>query len=94
METTVCGGTKVEDKEFVILTELLMVQLLKLDSIAADGEAKVQRKIEVSDRKLLLLCKSAISDNFFSRWSNQFDFLFMKVSLNDSNFSLTKLTSD
>ncbi|KAJ1437601.1 Ubiquitin-like domain superfamily [Sesbania bispinosa] len=47
LETTVSGGTKVEDKEFVILTELLMVQLLKLDSIAADGEAKVQRRIEV-----------------------------------------------
>jgi len=41
--------TMVEDKEFSILTELLMVQLLKLDSIAADGEAKVQRRAEVSD---------------------------------------------
>ncbi|ESW14175.1 hypothetical protein PHAVU_008G259000 [Phaseolus vulgaris] len=39
--------TMVEDKEFSILTELLMVQLLKLDSIAADGEAKVQRRAEV-----------------------------------------------
>ena len=35
------------DKEFVVLTELLMMQLLKLDSIEADGEAKVQRRIEV-----------------------------------------------
>jgi len=48
LETTVFGGTKVEDKEFSILTELLMLQLLKLDSIAADGEAKVQRRVEVS----------------------------------------------
>ncbi|KAK7276030.1 hypothetical protein RIF29_17161 [Crotalaria pallida] len=47
LETTVNGGTKVEDKEFVMLTELLMVQLLKLDSIAANGEAKVQRRVEV-----------------------------------------------
>ncbi|TKY56506.1 BAG family molecular chaperone regulator 4 [Spatholobus suberectus] len=47
LETTVCGGAKVEDKEFAILTELLMVQLLKLDSIAAEGEAKVQRRVEV-----------------------------------------------
>lgn len=47
METTVFGGTKVEDKEFAILTELLMLQLLKLDSIAADGEAKVHRRFEV-----------------------------------------------
>lgn len=36
------------DKEFVVLTELLMVQLLQLDTIEADGEAKVQRRIEVS----------------------------------------------
>ena len=49
METTVCGGAKVEDQEFAILTELLMVQLLKLDSIAAEGEAKGQRRVEVSD---------------------------------------------
>ncbi|KAK9280308.1 hypothetical protein L1049_013996 [Liquidambar formosana] len=47
LETAVRGGTKVADKEFVMLTELLMVQLLKLDSIEADGEAKVQRRIEV-----------------------------------------------
>ncbi|KAF7120149.1 hypothetical protein RHSIM_Rhsim13G0066900 [Rhododendron simsii] len=44
---TVEIGSKVEDKEFVVLTELLMVQLLKLDAIQADGEAKVQRRIEV-----------------------------------------------
>lgn len=49
MERTVNGGSKVAEKEFVILTELLMVQLLKLDSIVADGEAKVLRRIEVSD---------------------------------------------
>ncbi|XP_052736277.1 BAG family molecular chaperone regulator 4 isoform X2 [Vigna angularis] len=47
LETTVFGGTKIEDKEFSILTELLMLQLLKLDSIAANGEAKVQRRFEV-----------------------------------------------
>ncbi|KAE9606023.1 putative molecular chaperone regulator BAG-1 [Lupinus albus] len=47
LETTINGGTKVEDKEFVMLTELLMVQLLKLDSIVANGEAKVQRRVEV-----------------------------------------------
>ncbi|KAH7549861.1 hypothetical protein ACOSP7_025165 [Xanthoceras sorbifolium] len=47
LETTVRGGTKVADKEFLVLTELLMVQLLKLDTIEAEGEAKVERKIEV-----------------------------------------------
>ncbi|GAV66581.1 ubiquitin domain-containing protein/BAG domain-containing protein [Cephalotus follicularis] len=47
LEITVHGGSKVADKEFVVLTELLMVQLLKLDTIEADGEAKMQRRIEV-----------------------------------------------
>ncbi|KAL7173121.1 hypothetical protein ACSBR2_032568 [Camellia fascicularis] len=47
LETAVQNGMKVADKEFVVLTELLMVQLLKLDTIEADGEAKVQRRIEV-----------------------------------------------
>ncbi|KAJ9698737.1 hypothetical protein PVL29_007678 [Vitis rotundifolia] len=47
LERAVRGGNKVVDKEFVVLTELLMVQLLKLDTIEADGEAKVQRRIEV-----------------------------------------------
>ena len=43
------GGTKVAEKEFLVLTELLMVQLLKLDGIeAAEGEAKVQRRTEVA----------------------------------------------
>ena len=49
METTLCNGTKIADKEIVVLTELLMVELLKLDSIEADGEAKVQRRVEVGD---------------------------------------------
>ncbi|KAF3454889.1 hypothetical protein FNV43_RR05337 [Rhamnella rubrinervis] len=47
LEATMRGGNKVADKEFAVLTELLMVQLLKLDTIEADGEAKVQRRIEV-----------------------------------------------
>ncbi|XP_042515141.1 BAG family molecular chaperone regulator 4 isoform X1 [Macadamia integrifolia] len=47
LEAAVRGGTKVADKEFFVLTELLMVQLLKLDSIEAEGEAKAQRRIEV-----------------------------------------------
>lgn len=41
------GGTRVSDKEFSTCTELLMRQLLKLDSIQAEGEAKLQRKAEV-----------------------------------------------
>lgn len=41
------GGSRVDDKEFVALTELLMVKLLELDSIEADGGARVERRIEV-----------------------------------------------
>ncbi|KAG9453543.1 hypothetical protein H6P81_006447 [Aristolochia fimbriata] len=47
LEKSMRGGNKVDEKEFVVLTELLMRQLLKLDSIEAQGEAKVQRRIEV-----------------------------------------------
>ncbi|XP_062086291.1 BAG family molecular chaperone regulator 4-like [Humulus lupulus] len=47
LETMMRSGTKLADKEFVVLTELLMMQLLKLDTIQADGEAKAQRRIEV-----------------------------------------------
>ncbi|RCV27976.1 hypothetical protein SETIT_5G368700v2 [Setaria italica] len=47
LEKSVLGGRKVDDKEFVVLTELLMMQLLKLDGIEAEGEARAQRKAEV-----------------------------------------------
>lgn len=47
-QSDVVSGIKVADKEFVVLSELLMVQLLKLDGIDAEGEAKVQRKLEVN----------------------------------------------
>ncbi|XP_027351630.1 BAG family molecular chaperone regulator 4-like isoform X1 [Abrus precatorius] len=47
LEVAVDGGTRVSDKEFVMSTELLMRQLLKLDGIEAEGEAKLQRKHEV-----------------------------------------------
>ncbi|BFG36463.1 hypothetical protein CerSpe_227370 [Prunus speciosa] len=47
LEVAVGAGTKVSDKEFAISTELLMRQLLKLDGIKAEGEAKMQRKAEV-----------------------------------------------
>ncbi|XWS53356.1 hypothetical protein CRYUN_Cryun11dG0150300 [Craigia yunnanensis] len=47
LEAIVRGGSKVAEKEFLVLTELLMVHLLQLDTIEADGEAKVQRRVEV-----------------------------------------------
>ncbi|CAJ1948556.1 unnamed protein product [Sphenostylis stenocarpa] len=47
LEVAINGGNKASEKEFLVLTELLMSQLLKLDSIDAEGEAKLQRKAEV-----------------------------------------------
>lgn len=47
LESAMHSGMKVAEKEFVVLTELFMRELLKLDSIEAEGEAKAQRKIEV-----------------------------------------------
>ncbi|KAF8397247.1 hypothetical protein HHK36_016157 [Tetracentron sinense] len=38
LEAAVQGGTKVVDKEFVVLTKLHTVHLLKLNSIEAEGE--------------------------------------------------------
>lgn len=47
LEKLVYSGKKADDREFVLLSELLMRQILKLDSIDAEGEAKLKRKIEV-----------------------------------------------
>lgn len=41
------SGTKVANEEFDVSAELLMRELLKLDGIEAEGEAKLQRKAEV-----------------------------------------------
>ncbi|CAK9150415.1 unnamed protein product [Ilex paraguariensis] len=48
LEAVVCDGTKVAEHDIIYITEMLMKQLLKLDSIEAEGEGKVQRKMEVS----------------------------------------------
>ncbi|KAI3750532.1 hypothetical protein L2E82_21173 [Cichorium intybus] len=47
LETVVCSGTQVSEKDFLFLTEMLMRQLLKLDGIDAQGEGRIQRKLEV-----------------------------------------------
>ncbi|XWS43874.1 hypothetical protein CRYUN_Cryun16bG0141900 [Craigia yunnanensis] len=47
LEVAVNSGTKVSNEEFVVSAELLMRELLKLDGIEAEGEAKLQRKAEV-----------------------------------------------
>ncbi|CAK9160986.1 unnamed protein product [Ilex paraguariensis] len=41
------GGGKVVENDVLNLTELLMNQLLKLDGIIADGDVKLQRKMQV-----------------------------------------------
>ncbi|XP_051130198.1 BAG family molecular chaperone regulator 4-like [Andrographis paniculata] len=47
LQAVVEGGTKVDDKDILYLTEMLMRQLLKLDGIDAEGEGRVWRKMEV-----------------------------------------------
>ncbi|KAL0452525.1 UNVERIFIED_CONTAM: BAG family molecular chaperone regulator 3 [Sesamum latifolium] len=47
LETVVSRGGKVVEKDVVNLTELLMNQLVKLDGIVADGDAKSQRTMQV-----------------------------------------------
>ncbi|CAL5063275.1 unnamed protein product [Urochloa decumbens] len=48
LEKIVGKGGKVVDADVVTLTEALMNELVKLDSIAADGDVKVQRRMQVS----------------------------------------------
>ncbi|KAM7526515.1 hypothetical protein LguiA_016417 [Lonicera macranthoides] len=47
LNTVVCDGTKVAEKDIIFLTEMLERQLLKLDGIEAEGEGRIQRKTEV-----------------------------------------------
>ena len=49
------GGARISDKEFIVLPELLMRQLLKLDSIEAEGETRVQRRSEVNIWMIVLI---------------------------------------
>ncbi|KAJ8535617.1 hypothetical protein K7X08_023337 [Anisodus acutangulus] len=66
IEEAVQKGIRVEDIEFVVLTELLMIQLLKLDSVEAEGEARAQRKEEVHRIQSFV----DMLDDFKSRNSN------------------------
>lgn len=52
METSAKNGIKIVKKEVEVLTELLMKELLKLDGIEAEGEAKTQRRIEVDFKQV------------------------------------------
>lgn len=47
LESIIGKGGKVAETSLLTLIELLMNQLLKLDGITADGDAKLQRKMQV-----------------------------------------------
>lgn len=47
-ESVTSKGGKVGDKQLVTLIELLMNQLVKLDGIIADGDVKLQRRMQVT----------------------------------------------
>ncbi|XP_057478926.1 BAG family molecular chaperone regulator 3-like [Actinidia eriantha] len=47
LESVISKGAKVAEKDVLNLIELLMNQLLKLDGIIADGDVKLQRKMQV-----------------------------------------------
>ncbi|KAJ0770056.1 putative Ubiquitin-like domain, BAG domain, Ubiquitin-like domain superfamily [Helianthus annuus] len=47
LEREIYGGKKVDEKMLLNLIELLMSQLIKLDGIVADGDVKLQRRMQV-----------------------------------------------
>lgn len=47
LEMEIYGGKKVVEKILLNLIELLMSQLIKLDGIVADGDVKLQRRMQV-----------------------------------------------
>ncbi|KAL4592865.1 hypothetical protein LXL04_005872 [Taraxacum kok-saghyz] len=47
LEIEIYSGKKVEEKVLLNLIELLMSQLIKLDGIIADGDVKLQRRVQV-----------------------------------------------
>ncbi|KAJ8752975.1 hypothetical protein K2173_008710 [Erythroxylum novogranatense] len=47
LESIITKGGKVAEKSVISVIELLMNQLLKLDGIVADGDVKLQRKMQV-----------------------------------------------
>ncbi|KAL8102147.1 hypothetical protein AgCh_026874 [Apium graveolens] len=54
LETVICDGHKVLENDINFVMEMLERQLLKLDEIKAEGEGKVQRKMEVCRVQSLL----------------------------------------
>nr|XP_033508745.1 BAG family molecular chaperone regulator 4 isoform X2 [Nicotiana tomentosiformis] len=70
VQTVVFGGSNVEDKDIICLTEMLMRQLLKLDGIDAEGEGKVQRKMEVRRVQSLVETMDAVKARNANPFSN------------------------
>lgn len=67
------SGTKIDEKDIVYITEMLMRQLLELDKVEAAGEGKIQRKMEV--RRIQRLVEEmdilkARKSNPFSEYDN------------------------
>ncbi|XP_068316810.1 BAG family molecular chaperone regulator 1-like [Pyrus communis] len=48
LETTASAGGKVSETDVEKLTELLMMKLIKLDGTVADGDLKLQRRVQVT----------------------------------------------
>ncbi|XP_008795379.1 BAG family molecular chaperone regulator 1 [Phoenix dactylifera] len=46
LETVISKGGKVPEKDVLSLIELLMTQLVKLDGVVADGDLKLQRRMQ------------------------------------------------
>lgn len=47
LESIVSKGGKVAEKDVLNLIELLMTQLIRLDAVTADGDTKLQRRMQV-----------------------------------------------
>lgn len=47
LESVISKGGKVAEQQVLTLIELLMNQLLRLDGIIADGDVKLQRRMQV-----------------------------------------------
>ncbi|KAK4363374.1 hypothetical protein RND71_018615 [Anisodus tanguticus] len=68
-ETIISKGAKVVEKDLVNVIELLMNQLLKLDGIVAEGDVKLQRKMQVKrvqkyvETLDMLKIKNSVSSN-------------------------------
>ncbi|KAI4363643.1 hypothetical protein MLD38_019834 [Melastoma candidum] len=79
MESVISKGGKVAETQILTLIELLMNNLLKLDGIAADGDVKLQRKMQVKrvqkyvETLDMLKVKSSMHNNDDSQVQNRTD---------------------